>query len=149
MAGTITLICWVIDTPTKQTFAVRVGHDAIWDDVKDAIKKKKEPEFNDIAADTLDLWKVRQCAISHVVAQLHIQKVTIGCSKLSLESEDFLRKVKATNPLDPAGPLSTDLNYSLPDDDIDIIIVQRPQRLCAFIDPYSPPCTNSPQILQE
>ena len=36
--------------------------------MKDAIKEKKN-DFDDIAADTLDLWKVRHCAISHVVAQ--------------------------------------------------------------------------------
>jgi len=62
-----TLLCWVIGTPTKQTFAVKVGHDDIWDTVKDVIKKKVKPEFDDIAASTLDLWKVRRCAISHLV----------------------------------------------------------------------------------
>ena len=69
MSGTImtTLLCWVIGTPTKQTFAVRIGHDDIWHTVKDAIKKKMEPEFDDIDANTLDLWKVRRCAIRHVV----------------------------------------------------------------------------------
>jgi len=35
------LLCWVVGTPTKQTFAVKVGHDDIWDNVKDAIKEKK------------------------------------------------------------------------------------------------------------
>jgi Ni,Fe-hydrogenase I small subunit len=77
MSGTIMLFCWEIDTPTKQAFAVRVGHDDIWGSVKDAIKKKMEPEFNDIASSALDLWKVRYCPISHVVARLSIQKVTI------------------------------------------------------------------------
>ena len=67
MSGTIQLICWVIGTPTKQTFAVLVGHDDIWDSVKDAIKEKKKNEFADIDANTLDLWKVRHRAISHVV----------------------------------------------------------------------------------
>jgi hypothetical protein len=67
MSGTITLLCWVINTPTKQIFPVEIGHDAIWGKVKRAIKKKKEIKFNDIAADTLNLWKVRHCAISHVV----------------------------------------------------------------------------------
>jgi len=62
-----TLLCWVIGTPTKHTFPVKVGHGDIWGDVKNAIKKEMEPEFDDIAACTLDLWKVRHCAISHVV----------------------------------------------------------------------------------
>jgi hypothetical protein len=128
MSGTIMLSCWVIGTPVgKQTFTVRVRHDDVWDAVKDAIKEKKKPEFDDIAADTLDLWKVRHCAISHVVAQLLIQKVTIGRSQRSLlESKDYLNSVIATYPLDPIGPLSTDFNQPAPDDHINIIIVKRP-----------------------
>jgi len=35
--------------------------------VKDAIKEKKKNEFADIDAATLNLWKVRHCAVSHVV----------------------------------------------------------------------------------
>jgi hypothetical protein len=42
MSGTITLLCWVIDTATKQIVRVEVGHDAIWG------KEKKKIEFNDI-----------------------------------------------------------------------------------------------------
>jgi hypothetical protein len=67
MSGTITLLCWVIDTPIKQIFPVEVGHDAIWGKAKKAIKEDQKPEFDDIASKTLDLWKVRHCAISHVV----------------------------------------------------------------------------------
>jgi hypothetical protein len=67
MSGTITLLCWVIDTPIKQIFPVEIGFDKLWGNVKDAIKEKKKNEFADIDADTLDLWKVRHCAISHVV----------------------------------------------------------------------------------
>src|SRR6266545_4865712 len=111
------LFCWVIHMPTDQIFLVKVNHNDVWGTVKDAIKEKKKPEFDDIAADTLKLWKVRHCAISHIVAQLPIQKVTIGRSQHSLlESEDFLKTVTATNPLDPVKPLSTEFNVPLPDD---------------------------------
>jgi hypothetical protein len=70
-----------------------------WGSVKDAIKEKKKNEFTVTDADTLDLWKVRRCAIRlYVVAQPPIQKVTIGCSKLSLlESEDFLKSITTKN----------------------------------------------------
>jgi hypothetical protein len=67
MSGTIVLLCWEIDTPTKQIFSVNAGYDEMWDNVKDAIKLTKKPAFDDIAANTLDLWKVRHCAIDHVV----------------------------------------------------------------------------------
>ena len=127
MSGIIPLFCWVIDSPTKQIFPVEVGHDAIWGKVKKAIKEEKKPEFDDIAANTLDLWKVRHCAISHVVSQLPIQKVTISRSQRSLlESENYLKSVTATDPLDSIGPLSTDFNQPVPDNPINIIIVKRP-----------------------
>jgi len=49
--------------PTKQIFPVEVEPNKLWH-AKKAIKEAKKPEFDDIA---LDLWKVRHCAISHVV----------------------------------------------------------------------------------
>ena len=67
MSGTITFLCWVVGTPTKRIFPVEVGRDKIWGTMKKAIKEEKKNEFADIDADTLDLWKVRHCAISHVV----------------------------------------------------------------------------------
>ena len=97
--------------------------------MKDKIKEKKKNEFADIDADTLDLWKVCHCAISHVVMLLPIQKVTIGDSQWSrLESEDYLKSVMAANLLNPIGPLSGDLNDPLFEDHIHIVIVQRPTR---------------------
>ena len=68
MSGTIIkLFCWVIHTRIDQAFPIKVGNDDDWGSVKDAIKEKMKPEFDDIAASTLKLWKVSHCAISHVV----------------------------------------------------------------------------------
>ena len=72
MSGTITLNCWVIGTPTKRIFPIDIEPDKLWGHVKIAIKERKKLEFDDIAADILDLWKVRHCAISHVVMLLPI-----------------------------------------------------------------------------
>jgi hypothetical protein len=151
MSGTIMLSCWVIGTPVgKQIFTVRVRHDGVWHDVKKAIKEEKKVDFNDIDADTLDLWKVRHCAISRVVAQLPIQKATIhGSQRSLLESEGFLQTVTTTNPLDPIDSLSTEFKVPLPDGHVNIIVVERPRRLCALIYPCSPHCTNWPQFLLE
>jgi hypothetical protein len=100
----------------------------LWGHAKDAIKEKKPNAFADIDADTLKLWKVRHCAISRVIAQLPIPKVTIDRSRrLQLESKDFLKNVTAT-ALDSIAPLSTGLNDPIPDDHINIIIVERPTR---------------------
>ena len=58
-----TLLCWVIGTPTKQIFPVEIEPDKLWGHVKKAIKEEKVPEFDDIDADVLDLWKVPHCPI--------------------------------------------------------------------------------------
>ena len=49
MSGTIELLCWVIDTPTKQIFPIEIARNKLWGNVKDAIKENKKPEFDDIA----------------------------------------------------------------------------------------------------
>ena len=73
MSETITLLCWVVGTPTKRIFPVEVGHDEIWGSVKDVIKEEMAPEFDDIDADTLDLRKVCHCAVRY--AQLPIKNL--------------------------------------------------------------------------
>ena len=96
MSGTIiSLYCWVIGTPATKIFTIKIEYDETWGNVKDAIKEEEKNDFADIDADTLDLWKVRQCVISHIVAQIPIQKVTIDRSRL--ESEDFWKSVMVTN----------------------------------------------------
>ena len=74
MSRTITLFCWVIHTPTDQIFPLEIGPDKLWGNVKDAIKETQKPEFDDIASKTLKLWKVRHCAVSHVVILNHNSK---------------------------------------------------------------------------
>ena len=54
-----TLLCWVLHTPSQRIFPVEIKNNAIWGGVKDEIKVKKKPDFDHIAADALDLWKVR------------------------------------------------------------------------------------------
>ena len=67
MSETITLLCWEVGTPTQRIFPIKIKNNEIWGSVKDAVKEKKKPEFDDIAANTLNLWKVHHCAISHIV----------------------------------------------------------------------------------
>ena len=122
----------MIHTSTNRIFPLEIGPDELWCNVKDAIKEKKKNEFADIDAATLNLWKVRHCAVSHVVmlnSQFERSPSGISRSQLSLlESDDFLEKVMAKNPLHPIDFLSKDLNDQLSDNDINIIIVQRSTR---------------------
>ncbi|KAI8356310.1 hypothetical protein B0O80DRAFT_24139 [Mortierella sp. GBAus27b] len=52
------LFCLVEGDPTSRTFSVNVSPDNTVQDLKDLIKAKRSPEFNDIAAGSLTLWVV-------------------------------------------------------------------------------------------
>ena len=58
-ATTTTLFCLVLgDNPTKHAFPVEVSENDTIGKLKELIKTKKAPEFDDIAADKLTLWQV-------------------------------------------------------------------------------------------
>ncbi|KAF9962757.1 hypothetical protein BGZ73_002633, partial [Actinomortierella ambigua] len=54
---TLTLFCLVDGEATSNAFPVKVAPDDSIGSLKDAIKVKKTPEFDDIAADKLTLWR--------------------------------------------------------------------------------------------
>jgi hypothetical protein len=54
----IDLNCWVAGDPPERVFSVKIEATEKVSALKDAIKKKKKPAFNNITADSLDLWKV-------------------------------------------------------------------------------------------
>ena len=58
MSNTVILYCLVYGESIDRTFPVEIGTEMSVDQLKDLIKEKKSPEFNDIAADKLTLWKV-------------------------------------------------------------------------------------------
>jgi len=59
MPGKIRLLCWVQGDDPRHYFAIRVGpRDSILE-LKEAIREKK-PTFQNIAADFLEPWKVRE-----------------------------------------------------------------------------------------
>jgi hypothetical protein len=47
MSVTITLLCWLVNTPIDQIFPVKVGHNEIRGTLKDAIKEKDKPRFDE------------------------------------------------------------------------------------------------------
>jgi hypothetical protein len=51
------LFCWILDW-SNQPFSVKIGKRETVDELKEAIKKKKKPELDHLAADTLVVWKV-------------------------------------------------------------------------------------------
>ncbi|KAF9090292.1 hypothetical protein BGX27_002295, partial [Mortierella sp. AM989] len=79
MTGGIKLFC-ILDGDSSP-FPVAITPDATVGELKDAIKKKKEPEFDDIAADRLILFHVsissapkRQIALNNLTADEESKK---------------------------------------------------------------------------
>lgn len=54
----IKLFSWILGG--SRPFSVKIGMSETVDDLKAAIRKKKEPELDHIAADALSVWKVRK-----------------------------------------------------------------------------------------
>ena len=55
----ITLLCLVKGNTTASAFAVDIDREKLVSHLKDAIKAKKAPEFDNFPADKLRLWKVQ------------------------------------------------------------------------------------------
>ena len=53
----ITLLCLVKGNTTTSAFAVDIDREKLVSHLKDAIKAKKAPEFDNFPADKLRLWK--------------------------------------------------------------------------------------------
>ena len=53
----ITLFCLVKGNTTANAFSVKISRDEPISELKDAIKAKKAPEFDNFPADRLKLWK--------------------------------------------------------------------------------------------
>ena len=54
----ITLLCLVKGNTLTNAFSVKISRDEPISELKDAIKAKKAPEFDNFPADKLKLWKV-------------------------------------------------------------------------------------------
>ncbi|KAF9300300.1 hypothetical protein BGZ74_008044 [Mortierella antarctica] len=69
MAEELRLVCLVAGEPSSNALPVKDSSTLIVDELKDLIKTKKAPEFDDIAADKLTLLRV---SIPVVSADKHI-----------------------------------------------------------------------------
>jgi hypothetical protein len=58
MSDMLNLNCWLLGDDPRRVFSVDIAKAKTVDALKKAIKKEKEPEFDDYVADRLDLWKV-------------------------------------------------------------------------------------------
>jgi hypothetical protein len=54
----LSLTCWIPGLENANAFTIYVPRSKTVDHLKDAIKKKKEPILNHVAADQLEIWKV-------------------------------------------------------------------------------------------
>ncbi|KAF9089137.1 hypothetical protein BGX23_006905 [Mortierella sp. AD031] len=116
----LTLFCLVDGEATANAFSIKIPLNDTVDDLKNFIKAKKTPEFDDIAADKLTLWCV-SVAITDDDEELPI----------SLDSLNEKKK------LGPATRLSKVFPEDLPDETINIIVQRRPPgcgKTCAVIE---------------
>jgi len=58
MPTTFPLFCWVQGDRPDQAFKVKIADDEDVSDLKKMIKSENEPEFQDIVANSLKIWKV-------------------------------------------------------------------------------------------
>jgi hypothetical protein len=67
MSGTLNLNlnCWAIGDDPRRMFEVEIGKTKSVSALKKLIKEEKQPAYNDITADSLDLWQVSEQSQSH------------------------------------------------------------------------------------
>jgi hypothetical protein len=81
MTDIITIMCLVQGNSVDHVFPVDIVKSKNIGHLKDAIKEKKSPRFNDIAADELTLWQVNISI--HDAEQLDLQNIKdYGAKKL-------------------------------------------------------------------
>ncbi|KAG0296276.1 hypothetical protein BGZ97_004575, partial [Linnemannia gamsii] len=66
--NTLTLFCLINGDPTSNAFSVKIPSSDTVDDLKNLIKTTQSPDFNDIAAKNLTLWRV---TIPVVAGKIH------------------------------------------------------------------------------
>lgn len=52
------IVCSILEPDVGRAFSVKISREEIVDALKDAIKEKKAPDLDHIAASRLDIWKV-------------------------------------------------------------------------------------------
>jgi hypothetical protein len=71
MSDMLSLQCWVLGDDPQRVFPAEISKTKTVGSLKDVIKDKKKPQFDSIAADVLDLWKVRICCLHDLNIRWH------------------------------------------------------------------------------
>ncbi|KAF9944722.1 hypothetical protein BGZ70_004397, partial [Mortierella alpina] len=116
MTNKTTLFCLVEGETLSRAFSVKFLPDGNVDDLKELIKLRKAPRFDDLAADELNLWKVS----IPIVADKH--------KMITLDTTDI------KDELDPRDDISAVFGGEPPKKS-DIILVQRPSPPPSGLDP--------------
>ncbi|KAG9062573.1 hypothetical protein KI688_005488 [Linnemannia hyalina] len=104
----LTLFCLVDGEATSNAFSVKVPSSGTVDDLKDVIKTKKAPRFDDVAADELTLW--------------HVEHPVIAANK---HQPVLLNAIDSATELDPTDDI-VDVFAETPPKKTIHILVQRP-----------------------
>ena len=83
------LYCIVLGDAIRNAFLVKVSRESSISDLRETIKKKTDPRFNDISANALKLWKVDISTNKNQNTKIHA------------EDEDILKQLVDENELNP------------------------------------------------
>lgn len=88
------LSCYVLGDECNNTFKVNINKDATVADLKDAIKEKKRPKYDDIPADLFSVWN------SPVRYSLNLKK---EAEELRLVDDDSLQPLRILSDIFSSG----------------------------------------------
>lgn len=130
MSNTLELNCWVLGDDPNRVFAVEISSSKTVSFLKEVIKDKKKPVFDDIAADSLHLWMVSNATLW--IRRIYDDSFVFQKVDINLRTNSYLLKsikvdtdIPAGKELDPWDRLSSVFENEAEDGYLRII-VQRP-----------------------
>ncbi|KAI8356284.1 hypothetical protein B0O80DRAFT_23817 [Mortierella sp. GBAus27b] len=95
----LTIWCLVNGTSSGNAFSVKVPSNGTVDDLKDLIKAKQAPGFDDIAASSLTLWKVEipTTPVRQITLSLPNEESILSCLNLNEDQQATITQCRNNN----------------------------------------------------
>jgi hypothetical protein len=91
MSNTVTIFCLVQGHSAEQAFPVHISKSSFVGDLKDSIKERMSPEFDNLTANSLELWKVNIPSEETAIQQFVLEENRVSVQKLNstIEIEEY------------------------------------------------------------
>jgi hypothetical protein len=104
MSNTLELNCWVLGDDPSRVFAVEIASSKTVSFLKETIKDKKKRVFDDIDADSLNLWKVSNVTLR--IRRIYVNNFVFRKVDINLRTNsDLLRSIKVDTDIPEAEEL--------------------------------------------